>query len=239
VEPLKDSRTLIRNVLPGLAFILEFIVFAYLSGLLDKYTTERAWGLLSTKESSAIAIGAVTLFFASGAAGYVVANIYHAILNRCFRFFDYQRVLDSLSRSGHLRVQRLDGSEIKFDKTDYRRDWVIITVIWHERRDTNQQFRAATARAESLVDIAHGTGTLFVGSSIAWLIAFVWGLVITWPSWYNLVGLIGLLLVIVHWVSLRWTASMACDYVGTIVHNQVRYDSGKDHAPVLVFYSGK
>ena len=117
VEGLKDTRTFLRNVLPGLAIVLEFLAFAALSGLLDKESATAAWNSLLGKDSSAAILGAVTLFFASGAAGYIVANIYHAILNYLpFWSFDYHSVLRSLSDAGHLRVFRLDGTPITFDR---------------------------------------------------------------------------------------------------------------------------
>jgi hypothetical protein len=219
--------------------MLEFVFFAWLCGALNEAIAQGVWSAVRDQGSAAIVVGAITLFLASGAVGYVAANFYHAIMNSCLRSFDYSRELRSLASSNCLRVCRLDGTAISLDQPDYRRDWVIVTAIWHERRDTNQQIKAATERAQSLIDIAHGTGTLLVGSAIAWLVAMLWGVVSNWPSCRLLLGLVGLVPIVLHWISFRWTASVARSYVGTIFANQIRYDSGRDSQPVLVYYAGE
>ncbi len=237
MEGLKDTRMLIRHVLPGLAILLEFLVFSLLSGLISWDDAVRAWNS-TNKDSATVILGVAALFFASGAAGYIVASIYHAILNYAFWFANYHSVLRSLESSGHLEAYELSGKRIKFNKRKPLRDWVILTAIWAERRETNQQIKAATDRAESLFNVAHGAGTLFVGSLIAWLTAIIWALAIRTWSWYSFVGLAGLVPVILHLMSLLWTVSAACHFVSTITCNQIRYDSGKDKKPVLVFYGG-
>jgi len=219
--------------------MVEFLFFAVLSGLLDAEYAENAWISLSSKDSSAIIIAAATLFLASGAVGYIAASVYHVLQNVLFRYFDYGKVLRELTVNNYLSVFRLDGTQISFEEPNSRRDWVIFTVLWHERSETNQQIKAATERAKSLVDIAHGAGTLFVGSAFAWLFAMGWTLVATCPSTLLLRGLLGLILVVVHFLSFRWTGSVSSEFIATIVRNQVRYDCGKDHSPVLVYYSGK
>jgi hypothetical protein len=259
VEAVKDARLLLRNVLPGLAIILEFLFFAWACGVLDQQATKEAWNSL-TKDAAAVILGVVTLFVASGAAGYIIANIYHFLLNHFFWFFDYQAVLRNLTNKGDLEAYRLDGTQIRFDERvrwyDWqlcRRGWVIVTAIWAERRETNQQIKATSERAEQLVNIAHGAGTLFVGSLVAWAVAFIWGFVVRaehWYSlgefwylwyalglsWYSFFGLLALLLVLIHFVSLQWTALIARDFIASVIQNQVRYDRGKDGQAVRFYY---
>jgi hypothetical protein len=236
MEGLKDARTFLRNVLPGLAIVIEFVFFAWTFQLFNTEQWAKAtavWTSLTGEPSAAAIAGVVTLFFASGAAGYIVSNLYHFVLNRFpgFQFFDYHRLLQSLTSSGRLKVTGFKEStkadeEIRFDnrqccKGESRRNWAIVTAIWAERRD---KIKAATERSESLVNVAHGAGTLFVGSLIAWVLAFLWWACADkdWKQWswsYLLWNLIGPIIVIIHYVSLRWTALVARDFIAIIISN--------------------
>ncbi len=242
MEGLKDARTFLRNVLPGLAIAIEFIVFAASFQLLDidKEPTKSVWAFLSKDSSSAI-VGAAGLLFASGALGYIVSNVYHVVLNYVFFwFFSYRGVLRSLAKDNKLRAYQLDGTQINFNEIWFgrRRDWAILTAMWAERRDKSPEMKAATERAEQLVNVVHGAGTLFLGSLIAWIAAALWADSRNGQLCYPAGGLFGLILVLSHWVSLQWTALTARDFITTIIGDQVRKEVEDTAKPVTVYYGG-
>jgi hypothetical protein len=137
-----------------------------------------------------------------------------------------------------LEVWGLNG-ELSCDRPNLRRDWVIATVIWHERRETNAQFKSATERAESLSDITHAAGNLMVGSFLAWTIALILAFVHQELSCLTLRGGLGLLLVAVHVWAFFKIGRLTRTFIGTIIRNQVRYDCGKDGKPIRVYYAGE
>lgn len=238
-EGLKDARSLVRHVLPAMAAGLEFILFAWAFGVIDQDVRDRLKRALEQKDSATVVAGAITLLFASGAAGYAIGSVYHFLLNtarfRYVRVMDYFPVLEKLVDRKDLKVVGLDGKAMEFKKRNYRRDWVIVNTLWHERGETTSRFKSASARAESWSDTAHSAGTLFVGSVIALVAALAIAKKVDLSNWALAAAS---LLVLIHLISFYQLAKMTSTFIGTVVGDQVCGES-EPGKPVVVHYAGE
>lgn len=217
--------------------MLELLFLLWVFDVIDQ---EHARKFMAIDEGNAkIIVGAVSLFFVSGAAGYLIGNLYHFMLHR-LELFDYRAVLASLTRKRFLVVKDLDGTEPDFETHDYLRDWVIVNNLWHrDMKGEDSGFKSALPRAESLSDTTHRLGALFVGSMLALVIAiilavrqgfyekgfsacsFLWGIAI------------GAGIVIVHGYSFRRIKLLTRDFIATVVLNEVKASKVK---PVTLYF---
>lgn len=171
---MDDVRPFLRYISPGLVFILEawFLVL-----LIAPDQSIRIAGAMGGDSSLGVAIG---LIVASGGLGYVFSLIHHTDnWDRSEPTFNHAPSLNALRHSGALLVMELSANgeltPVSGD-LDKQAAWIVLTTYWHPTTADGKALQGVQARANSLVDIAHGAGAALVAcraASIPALVVFV------------------------------------------------------------------
>ena len=163
---MEEVRRFLRFTLPGMACVIELLVALTIS---DFATIK---GFLSfVKENSAVGI-AISFLLASGAIGYILANIYFALY--WVKPFSDLIAIDHLSflKSINNEFDLLDASGNRIDvrKISSRRDaWTILSHYWWSRIESDEGIKGTNAFTDRLVDITHSIGATFIGTLFACL----------------------------------------------------------------------
>jgi len=180
---MDDTKRFFRFVLPGLASVLEFLLFV---SILQPY------GVASFVKNRPLAGGndlglAVTIFMGSGSIGFILATFYHVFYwshlldKKLFRGFtiDHRQVLKEAEEEGVLRLVKRKSVEQQEEESSWinkasRADgWRVATGLWHARIGVSDVLKGANPRTDSLTSIVHSLGTLTVGTAIAILTSLV------------------------------------------------------------------
>jgi len=167
-----------------------------------------------------VALGAVA---ASGALGYVFSFVHHTLYWgwSWYAAADQRAVLDSLRRRGVLTLQRSDA-EAEVVALSRAGAWRVFTAIWHSRIEVSGRLKGATARAETLTDLMHGSGATLIGSMFAvaaWFVAAsCWGA--TCQGWLIALA-VSALLVLVHWCSYRIAGGHAQGFTDIVLFHDL------------------
>ena len=158
---MDEIRRFLRFTLPGLAASLIGLGLLWLSG------ADLA-GWLGSKDLLAKFAG---IFVASGALGYLLANLYFAIRwipwLRKWLVIDHKTVITKL----HDVLEVRGPSDIAWNLENLTLfdAWSIITHYCVSRAKTEKHMCAITATCERMVDVTHGLGTLCIGLILAML----------------------------------------------------------------------
>ena len=161
---MDEARRFLRYVTPGLVFALEYVGL-----LLVLIPTWAGSHFESLKGGEGIGV-AVTLFLASGAVGFVLSTIHHALQWReTDSILDHRKFVRRLVERGIVEVSRTGdkAAHESFDWLTRERAWAVLTALWHERAKEEKAIEGATSRATALTDLAHSLGTMRVSSLLA------------------------------------------------------------------------
>jgi hypothetical protein len=180
---MEEPKRFLRYVLPGLGFCIEFFFFLWLlrpCQMIDfmsgQFSKEHGFGF------------AIAIFIGSGGLGFVLANLYHALLWCRFRdrakvslwTIDHRQAIEDARNERILCLIRQDAQRrYPVEKKNLSREdaWRVLTAVWHARMGSSALLESANSRTDSLTSIVHGLGTLLVGTVIAGIGAF-------FVSWY-------------------------------------------------------
>ena len=213
---MKESSQFLRYLSPGLVFLFEFVVLWSLAQGFPETSAE------ATKGMSASLLLAAVLVFATG-IGYLLSSFHHLLywnIYPQFLILDYRPLLAAVRSNGRLVL--LSSWEDEMDPWNLSRagQWRVVTSIWKGRRENSQRIKGADDRTDSLADLMHGAGTVFVGAvSAAVAVALIcyvfdnpiprWGF---WPG--------SLLLISFHLIN----------FVGLVAHARAQ---GHEHRKAL------
>jgi|GEM_PF-1060217 len=163
---MDEARRFLRYVVPGLVFQVQLLLCLMI--LLPVWTT-KALSDLGGESSVAPALLAL---LASGGVGYLLSMIHHSLHWRSGgTTLDYRPLIARLRQTNRLVL--INTSDFRAVSEDVVPDrfqaWVIVTAIWHERAKTSTMIRGADARATSMSDLTHSTGTAMVAIAGAWI----------------------------------------------------------------------
>jgi len=220
---LNDLRSFLRYLVPGITFMLELALLWTLTG------NSLDWKALGASQSSiATAVGGL---LASGGVGYLLGQAHHVL----FWLFPFYAAYDSTPLLSRLQKQkRIEfccqgcGDFLNGHVPSRRESWQIVTAIWHSRIKTSRSLEGSTARADSLTDLMHGSGSAFVGCCLAAMLTL-------WFSYSPEAGasypavLAAATLLAMHFYSYRTIGSHAEGFVDLVLFN---YLSSKPKAMV-------
>jgi hypothetical protein len=159
---MDEAKRFFRFILPGLSSLVEFVFFV--------------WLLIPSKvvccKDELKEIGTVVgLLVGSGALGFILSNLYHAVSWGVFRgalTINHKRLIERACKGEILKLHQQDGGAAISPETVSRRDsWRIATAIWHARIKISPRIEGANTRTDSLTSIVHGLGTLLIGTAVA------------------------------------------------------------------------
>jgi len=111
-------------------------------------------------------------FLASGALGYILANIYFGLywspIVKGFIAIDHLSLLRNLESAKIIDI--VDEKDNKRDIKNKRDAWNIITQFWHARVENDDQIRGINRITDRLTDITHALGATCLGTIIGLII---------------------------------------------------------------------
>lgn len=170
---MDEARRFLRYIIPGLIFVLEVVLYLYLSQ--EVWLVPQMRKFLST-DNIGVVIG---LLLASGGIGFLLSTIHHCLY--WTQFYEWLRIVVDhramLKKVREIKLLELqlqdkqlqDKSELETRPLSRAGAWRVVCSIWHERRTSSKRIEGANPRVDSLTDIMHGAGTSFVGSILALL----------------------------------------------------------------------
>jgi len=162
---MDEAKRFLRYIIPGSIFIVESTLFllilfpAWVLNLLGHFSKSEGLGLI---------IGTI---LASGALGFIFGAIHHRLswLRNCG--IDHSQViLDLMMRGIIILRETRTGDSIALDRLNRVDAWSISTALWHSRLKTSRKISGANARASSLTDLMHSTGTIMVACIVALIV---------------------------------------------------------------------
>jgi len=175
---MDEPKRFVRYVLPGLAATLELCLLLFI--------LEPCWmfNFVSSQFSKEKGLGvALAVLVASGGLGFMLANLYYAVL-WCplfnLRWFsscaiDHRRAVCEADAEGIICLvqqtaeEKYRGVEIRVEpgRISRKEAWRIVTALWHARIGSSVMLKKANARTDTLTSAVHGLGTLLLGTAIA------------------------------------------------------------------------
>lgn len=166
---MKDVRSFLRYILPGLVFSIWLLI-----SLLISDTDKTICFLKEVSDKNIIGVIATT-FLASGALGYIFSVIYWALYwSRPLSNYiaiDHKPLLTWLKEKGKIVV--IPTRERDLDKISKREAWVIFSQHWWTSRIKNKSDKDIFIPIDRLADITHAIGTAIISilfSFIVWAI---------------------------------------------------------------------
>ena len=190
---MEEVRRFLRYTLPGLATLL--VVFGIVGILRVKLPP---W--VSDKEILAWFVG---VFVASGAIGYLMANLYFGLrwlpLLKRFLAIDHKEIIKNLE--SQLEVW---GPSRKWDLKNLTKfdSWSIITHYSVSHSKVEKEMKAISSHCRTMVDITHGLGSLCTGLCVLVIPLFFYIQADEEQTNWFIFGLL-LVLIIFLWYSFR------------------------------------
>ena len=162
---MDDARRFLRQITPGIAFILQAFLYWF---LLDK--SGASGGARAVMTSGALG-GGVALLLASVGIGFLLSTIHHCCYS-C-RPIDYKSVLQGLVKAGALGFRGTDDSKFSWcaDQVGQHLSkdgaWRVVARLWHQRSQSVELIRSCLDRNKSLFDFMHGNGAGFWAAFLA------------------------------------------------------------------------
>ena len=135
-----------------------------------------------TSNGSAEIFGVILgVFFASGAVGYIFANIYYTTRERINFLRNDHRILlkKFIDEYGYqIKVTDTNGERGIIDANgirdlSLREAWEIFNLIWYEVKPKSIELKEVEPQIDTLLNILHSLGSTLFGSSICLLIWFL------------------------------------------------------------------
>lgn len=208
---MDEARRFLRYVIPGLVLIIEVSLYSWVSIDLffaDKKFFEELKNLFLKNNIAA----PISAFLASGGAGFLLGVIYYTaywpILKRFSLGVDHTELINDAINRGWLKLRKRekDDTFVNADKLNIFGAWRIVTSLWHERKESSEKIKAANPRIDSLTDIMHGSGTMFIGSIIAiplW-VSIHYRFLGEWPCGYYIA--IPIIMSVIHLINFRFVS---------------------------------
>jgi len=178
---MEEFRRFFRYVIPGLVFIIEVLLYTYLST--EKYFIEF---IKRIPEGNKIIELLLTVFFMSGAIGYLLGVVYHFLSHITKKYFHWwikifpvtdhlSLIMDVIKRKRIVLKDRKTGNYINPASVILTQNvaWYLITIYMNTRTRQSSEINAALQRLKGYGDLMHGAGTNFVGAAMAiitWLL---------------------------------------------------------------------
>ena len=161
---INEAFRFMRFGLPGLACMIELVLaMAFFHPEILKTLGEK----LPEQSPVPTAVGIlVVTFIASGAFGYLLANIYFAIYWLASERIgiDHTPVFENLRRSKRFRVLDLGGNDITDRDFSRRQAWMMVTQYQDSQQLLSKQMEGLRPHLDLLVDVFRGVGTTIVGT---------------------------------------------------------------------------
>lgn len=166
---MNDLQRFLRHVVPGLLFLVLTALYLSLSLKLDNIKGEMDF----------LNIGVVfTVFFASGAVGFLLSIIHHALFwSCCYKgriAIHHGKALKDAMAAGHLELC-LPNGDLPLTELTRRGAWRAVVSLLHTRTESSKRLKGADRRIGGLSDLVHGGGATFIGSIAAF---FAWVIII-------------------------------------------------------------
>lgn len=223
-----DIRRFLRYVVPGLLFATEAVL------LLSLLRPDVALAQLNALKS-AEGLGAVfTALLASGGVGFFLSTLHH--MSHWWRWHprptvvDHSGLLRDLEASRVVVFRRVDSLErLAADSISREDAWILVTSLWHARRESSPIIKAADAAAASLADMVHATGAARVSAVVAPVVAFTVAGAISEPSYslwsvvrFAIAAILAVGIVCVSWTNHRRTGRFAQSTIDLILAQALR-----------------
>lgn len=171
---MDEVRRFLRYILPGMASLGQLLLAIHISdsSAISSFVTG-----LGAKADIINVVAAA--FISSGAIGFVLASIYHAVYWK-FPFLcrDHKFLVDELISDNKLELTDIHGKAIKEPKLSERDAWTIVTYYSYAKIHTPHRSRpkaGLSKMTDRLTDFTHAHGTTFIGTlvgSVVWFFAF-------------------------------------------------------------------
>jgi len=156
---MDDFKKYIRYLIPSFVVLIELgIFFAIL--FFNQIDAEIIRKTLHLSAGSAI-----LLIVTSGGSGFIFNILnHHAIwmLPTCYPGINYQSFISHLQENKFVKI--LSRGETSHTVQQLENQWWFINLLWHRLKTEDEQLRAADARNNSLVDVAHSLGSILTGT---------------------------------------------------------------------------
>ncbi len=168
---MEDTRRILRYIIPGWVFAFELALWSFIS---NPTFFQCTYNKLSQTQGAAVIVTAILMSGGIG-FGYLLSLLHHLLwscswLPRTLRYgIDYRDLLEQARQQDDLWVYLYGATEPDERPLTYAGSWRIVTSLYHGARRASKLLEGALFRADTLSDLMHGTGTVFVGSVAAYL----------------------------------------------------------------------
>ncbi len=221
---MDEAKRLIRYLYPGLVFIVEILLFLFISAPERLITFPSSNYFISIKDNIGV-LGGATLLVLTG-LGYFFGILYHAMF-KLFRPSNSLPFLIDAVKNKWIVLYHRDSKE-KFtdncmNKLKAKDAWCILGAYYHARIYSDK-FKKAHERIGSLNDTMHSLGTTFVGSFFSIGVWIQLHRLIGEPlKWYDFIVPIIVLMVMV--CNYRSTAKEANHFADNITSEFMEFES--------------
>ena len=171
---MNDVSRFMRYVIPGLVCTFELLLALAISN--NKWFFYHL-NVVTDKGFANIFGVVIGVFFASGAVGYIFANVYYSIRSRIGLRNDHRVILKIFIDNFDYRIFIIgSGKNKKPITTDdvedlrLREAWEIYNLIWYEVKPKSKTLKDAELQINRLLDILHGLGSTLIGSCICLIV---------------------------------------------------------------------
>ena len=228
---MDEIRRFLRYTLPGLATVLIGYISLYCSGAIST-----VW------LNDHLLAKFIGIFVASGALGYLLANLYFSVrwsrpLNR-WLLINHKSAIERLGDV--LEVRGPLGSPWNLANLTLFDAWAILTHYCISRSKTEEYMGAIVEHTKTMVDVTHGLGALCTGVSLVTLSVLVLGFLGLCSPEAPQIWIVFTVLVILSWAlwsSFRYSlkALQAVSNTAFVASVMAEHDLNPDQ-PVRIFY---
>jgi len=248
---MNEVRQFMRYVIPGVVFFVELFIYILLT---DYYYAKKMWDFFSNVG------GGINLLLLSAGVGFIFSIIHHSLYWTFWCKYnlavDHRKMLGQAKNDKYLELKDMYlKNDIEPNDINQKEAWRIVCKIWHTRKETSNRIKGANERAESLSDLAHGSGTVLVGALLALLIWAIFTIIVIWsPISDNKLGEFSLLysitpssvfmtlllitsiilLLNIHLYNYIQTVKNAEIVTNIIIYQELKIESEKDKEPVEI-----
>jgi hypothetical protein len=217
-----------RYIIPGLIFVLEASLIFVLTGKI------RFGQLIELGKDFGFVISALLV---SGGVGFLIGIFYYTLIwQRPFIRFgaDHRSILkDAINRQWVQLQNRYNRADIDVNKVSQRGAWRVAVSYWNSRVGNSESLKAATPRVDRLSDIAHGSGTTFLGSCLVVIVWLIHNLFTGWTRsdlWIiALLSASGL-----HFLNFRGVIKDYQEIFNAILENEIRLEYQKNKKKIVI-----
>lgn len=226
---MDDARRALRFVLPGLTCVFQLFALEHLLSS----NGHSLWRQLWTDGANPLA-NVIAIVAGSGAVGFFLAAVYHSLRAG----LNHTDMLVEAVSSGILRLYYQDPANARDElslspeetsRLSRAQTWAIFTAIWHARLQVSPFLKEANARTDSLTNLVHSVGTLYVGTWLSAVFLVLTRISVSISASSGQVAFFALLafLLLFQSVSLFKVRSQAQSTIDMILLNDLRGHCGK------------